>query len=154
LQNKTVNLTKKLEMMINDITLRTMLGHKSKAQDSYLDAVRKLSEFGAGFSLVDMFPSSQLVRLLSPTMVKDRRYRKYVSYTLDSLIKQQKERKVCQRDGEVEDLISALLRMHEEGTTDVPLEMENVKAMLNVSSLNQQLYDTLHMFVQKFTTLL
>jgi cytochrome P450 len=154
LQNKVVNLTKKLEVMVNDITMRTMLGHKSKLQDSYLDVVRKVSELGGGFNLVDMFPSSRLVQLLSPAMIQARKYRKYVNRCLDLVIKQQKERKFFQRDGEVEDLLSVLLKMHEEGTADVPLEMDNVKAMITVSSLIKLTIIRFIIFVQKITTLL
>ncbi|KAJ1696590.1 hypothetical protein LUZ63_005102 [Rhynchospora breviuscula] len=129
LQDQLVNLTERLAVMVNDITARTVIGGKSNVQDSYLDAVRKVSELGAGFNLVDMLPSSRLVRLLSSAVAKAKIYKNNMSCTLDDVIRQHREKK-AQRDGEVEDLLDVLLRIHEGGTMQVPLDIENIKAVI------------------------
>lgn len=138
LQNKLVNLTERIAMMVNDITVRTVIGGKSKVQYSYLVALREMAELGAGFNLVDMFPSSRLVRLLTSPMAKAKRHKENMGQSLDDIIKQHREGEVCQRDGEVEDLLDVLLRIHEEGTPQVPLDIDNIKAVISVSSLNLQ----------------
>nr|CAD1841591.1 unnamed protein product [Ananas comosus var. bracteatus] len=61
--DSVVNLSGKLFALMNDITIRTIVGDKCKQQDVFLAALSKSVEAAGGFNMVDLFPSSTLARL-------------------------------------------------------------------------------------------
>ncbi|KAJ3696926.1 hypothetical protein LUZ61_000631 [Rhynchospora tenuis] len=124
-----VNISKRLASMANDIIMRSIVGSKSKNQDVFLrdlDATVKLS----GFNLVNMFPSSRLARLVSNAVKKTERTQlSRVSFS-DEVIKEHRERKIATGEGEMEDMLSTLLRLHDENTVTNSLDMVSVKAVV------------------------
>ncbi|XP_078171913.1 desmethyl-deoxy-podophyllotoxin synthase-like [Carex rostrata] len=124
-----VNLSKRLASLVNDIITRAIIGSKCKNQDVFLRELDNLVQLASGFNLNDLFPSSLLARLVSTAAKKAERSQQIRSRFLDDIIEQRIERKTA-REGEVEDLLDVLLRLHDEDTPTNPLDMETVKAVI------------------------
>jgi len=123
-----VNLSKRLVSLLNDIITRAIIGSKCKNQDVFLREIDNVVKLASGFNLNDLFPSSLLARLVSTVAKKAERSNQARCHFLDEIIEQRRERKIT-REGEVEDLLGVLLRLHDEDTTN-PLDMETVKAVI------------------------
>ncbi|XP_078171917.1 desmethyl-deoxy-podophyllotoxin synthase-like [Carex rostrata] len=125
-----VNLSKRLASLINDIVARAIFGSKCKNQDMFLQELNNVVKLASGFNLNDLFPSSLLVRLVSTAAKKAERCHQARSGFLDEVIEQHRDGKVAIGEGEVEDLLGVLLRLHDDDTPTNPLDMETVKAVI------------------------
>uniref|UniRef100_M8CDV7 Putative Cytochrome P450 71D11 n=1 Tax=Aegilops tauschii TaxID=37682 RepID=M8CDV7_AEGTA len=61
----TVNVSEKVRALSNDVVCRAVFGGKFARQDEYLRELDEAFALVGGFCLVDLFPSSRLVRWLS-----------------------------------------------------------------------------------------
>ncbi|XP_078171910.1 desmethyl-deoxy-podophyllotoxin synthase-like [Carex rostrata] len=125
-----VNLNKRLASLVNDIITRAIIGSKCKNQDVFLRELDNVVNLASGFNLNDLFPSSLLVRLVSTAAKKAERCTQARSGFLDEVIEQHREKKFAMGEGEVEDLLGVLLRLHDDDTPTNPLDMETVKAVI------------------------
>ncbi|XP_078171912.1 desmethyl-deoxy-podophyllotoxin synthase-like [Carex rostrata] len=125
-----VNLSKRLASLINDIVARAIFGSKCKNQDVFLRELDNVVKLASGFNLNDLFPSSFLVRLVSTAANKAERCTQARSVFLDEVIEQHREKTFAMGEGEVEDLLGVLLRLHDDDTPTNPLDMETVKAVI------------------------
>ncbi|KAJ4791148.1 cytochrome P450 family 71 polypeptide [Rhynchospora pubera] len=119
-----VNLSEGLLAITNNVLLRAIMGSKFKDQKPVLDDILKSFELTAGFNIVNLFPSSRIANLISGTVRKAEECHRSFDRLLDNLIRDHKEKGV---DGEVEDLLAVLLRLHDE---DQALSMDTVKAIV------------------------
>lgn len=129
--NKPVNLRDRLVVLMNDITVRTMIGSKCKNQELFLHAIDKAAELAAGFNLIDLFPSSHLVNMLSRVPGQAKKSLEMVIGVLDGVFEEHMERKAC-GEGEVESLLDVLLRIKEEDTLQFPLTLDTIKPVISV----------------------
>ncbi|URE08890.1 cytochrome P450 [Musa troglodytarum] len=103
----TVNLSRKLVLLANDIGSRSVIGSKCKYQKDFIRIVMQTLEAAGGFSLADLFPSWPIIKLLRA---------------------QRKE--VAEQPEEEEDLVDVMLRVQAEGSLSFPLADEDMKAMM------------------------
>lgn len=129
--NELINLRDRLEVLMNDITVRTMIGSKCKNQDLFLHELGKVAELAAGFNLIDLFPSSRLVRMLSRVPGEAKRSLETITEILDSVFEEHMKRKAC-GEGEVESLLDVLLRIKEEDALQFPLTLDTIKPVISV----------------------
>ena len=69
----TINVSEKMAALSNSVVTRAVFGGKFAQQDNYLRELNETFALVSGFHLVDLFPSSLLVRLLSSSEGKMRR---------------------------------------------------------------------------------
>ncbi|XP_048566528.1 desmethyl-deoxy-podophyllotoxin synthase-like isoform X2 [Triticum urartu] len=136
----TINVSEKVMALSNDVVTRAVFGGKFSQQGEYLCELDKAFKLLGGFCLVDLFPSSRLVRWLSNgerQMKKScGRMQRIISEIID-------ERKSARAAGvgvsgtDDEDLLDVLLRLQKDDSLEFPLTTETVCAVLFVSiSLN------------------
>ncbi|KAJ1696599.1 hypothetical protein LUZ63_005111 [Rhynchospora breviuscula] len=125
-----VNFSKRFVSLINDITTRAIIGSKCKNQDVFLRELDTVIKLAAGFNFADLFPSSQLARLVSRATKKAERSQQARNSFLDEVIEQHKERKIATGESKVEDLLGVLLSLHDKDTPSSPLDMETVKTLI------------------------
>ncbi|KAJ4814402.1 cytochrome P450 family 71 polypeptide [Rhynchospora pubera] len=125
-----INLHEVLTMLANDITVKTVVGSKCKDPDVFLKELDNIVEIATGFSLVDLYPSSWLLRLISKRLDDAKRCHKKVCQFFDGIIRQQRERKSTRGDGVSEDFLSVLLRIHDEDNEKIPIDINDVKAII------------------------
>ncbi|XP_044336783.1 desmethyl-deoxy-podophyllotoxin synthase-like [Triticum aestivum] len=128
-----VNVSEKVSALSNSVASRAFFGGKLAQQDVYLREFHQVMELMGGFCLVDLFPSSRLVRWLSNG---ERRMKK--SYgSIRRIIEDVIERRKAERlagGTEDEGLLDALLRMQEDSLVS-PLTTDAIGTILFVSIL-------------------
>ncbi|KAJ3696932.1 hypothetical protein LUZ61_000637 [Rhynchospora tenuis] len=117
-------------MVANDITIKTVVGSKCEDPDVFVKELDNIMKLASGFNLVDLYPSSWLLRLISTRLDEAKRCHERVYQFLDRIIGQQRERKSTKGDGVSEDLLSVLLRIHDEDTKQIPVDIDSVKAII------------------------
>ncbi|KAJ4776170.1 cytochrome P450 family 71 polypeptide [Rhynchospora pubera] len=128
--NQLINLKEAFTMLVNDITVRTVIGSKCKDPHVFLKELDKMVELAAGFSLVDLYPSSRLARLISRGLDDAKKCHETVSRFLDGIIEEKREKKDTGGDVISEDLLSVLLRIEEEDTGQIPFDINSVKILI------------------------
>ncbi|KAJ4821360.1 cytochrome P450 family 71 polypeptide [Rhynchospora pubera] len=125
-----LNLSIRIAEMVNNIICRSAFRERCIRRGRFLEIMKQISELGSGFSFSDLFPS------LSWMDIKWRRtietiYRE-TDMILDETIKEHlkipKEQK--KGDDEMDDLADALIKAKEQGDLDVPLTLDNIKAVI------------------------
>ncbi|KAM3209398.1 hypothetical protein ACQJBY_063843 [Aegilops geniculata] len=89
-----VDVGKGLARLTNSVIARAVFGGKSRQQEAYLRELDVMAILGGGFSLVDLFPSSRLVRWLSSSGRAMRRLHSRMQRILGDIIQDRKEKKV------------------------------------------------------------
>ncbi|KAJ4761910.1 cytochrome P450 family 71 polypeptide [Rhynchospora pubera] len=98
--------------------------------DVFVKELDNIVKLASGSSLVDLYPSSWLLRLISKRLDDAKRCQERVYQFFDSIIGQQRERNSTRGDGVGEDLLSVLLRIHDEDTEQIPLDIDDIKAII------------------------
>ncbi|CAM0942758.1 unnamed protein product [Alopecurus aequalis] len=112
-----VDVGKELAKMTSNAIARAIFGGKCPRQEEYLRELHAMAMLLGGFSAVDLFPSSRLVRWLSGSSRGIRRCLARVQSILGDIIQERKEKKPsasAARDDE--DLLDVLLRLQKEDT--------------------------------------
>ncbi|CAL9187610.1 unnamed protein product [Musa hybrid cultivar] len=128
----TVNLSKKLVLLANDIGSRSVIGSKCKYQKEFIRIVMQTLEAAGGFSLADLFPSWPIIKLLSGATFKMQMLHRDMDAILNSIIQERRERKSAEQPEEEEEeaLVDVMLRVQAEGSLSFPLADEDMKAMM------------------------
>ncbi|KAK3199956.1 hypothetical protein Dsin_023371 [Dipteronia sinensis] len=128
----SINFTKMLFSLTNDITARAAFGGRCKDQEAFILASKKLLELAAGFNLADVFPSIKLLEVLSGMRsVLEKQYG-VVDKIFDNIINEHRACKATRKTGEDEkdDLVHVLLNLLDQGDLEVPLTTDNIKALI------------------------
>ncbi|KAJ8511685.1 hypothetical protein OPV22_002119 [Ensete ventricosum] len=132
----TVNLSRKLVLLANDIGSRSVIGSKCKYQKEFIRIVMQTLEAAGGFSLADLFPSWPIIRLLSGASFKMHKLHRDMDAILNNIIQEHRERKSAEQpeeeeeEEEAEDLVDVMLRVQAQGSLSFPLADEDMKAMM------------------------
>ncbi|KAJ3675460.1 hypothetical protein LUZ60_004502 [Juncus effusus] len=124
---KLVNLSKKFFAMINNMSVRAVVGSKCKDQDVFLRELAIGFDITSGLNLVDMFPSSRIIRLFSSVAREANRCHREIDRILDDMIQEHRER---EKEEEVEDLLGVLLGLYDEGSHKLSLSVDTIKAVI------------------------
>ncbi|XBI87204.1 hypothetical protein VPH35_025334 [Triticum aestivum] len=121
-----VNLTEKLSALMNDVIAWAVFGGKCAQQGEYLRELEEVTALVGGFSLVDLFPSSRLVWLLSSGERRMRRSYGRIQRIISDIIEQRKDMRDAVSSNDEEDLLDVLLRLHMEDSLSYPLTLEAI----------------------------
>jgi cytochrome P450 len=124
-----VDFSKALGELVSNVIARAIFGGKAPQQEVLLHEFNAIILQLGGFSAVDLFPSSRLVRWLSGGARNIRRSHARVQRILGQIIAEREEMKsTTGRDDE--DLLDVLLRLRNENTLNYPLTTENISAVI------------------------
>jgi cytochrome P450 len=130
-----INVSQKVAALSNDLVTRAVFGGKFSKQEDYLREADTMMDLLGGFSLVDLFPSSRLVRWFSN---EERRIKNCVDVMVgiitDILVDRKATRAASKDDAsstdDDEDLLDVLLRLQEEDSLTSPLTTEIISTFL------------------------
>lgn len=128
-----VNLSEGLLVLTNNVLLRAIMGSKIKDQKMVLNDILKAFDLLTGFNLANLFPSSSIANLISGAKRKAEECHRSFDHLFDDLIREHREREA---DGEVEDLLRVLLKLHDEESENNSLSTDIIKAVILVSLLS------------------
>jgi len=131
-----VNLSEMLAAFVTDTTVHIIMGGQFTEQDALLRMVDEAVGLVGGVTLPDLFPSSRLARALSSTRRRAEAFREVFLAFMGRAIDDHLEIRRTASSEEVhhEDIIDVLLRVQGEGNLQFPLTLNNIKAVLFVSS--------------------
>ncbi|KAM3244657.1 hypothetical protein ACQJBY_056145 [Aegilops geniculata] len=131
--SETINISQKVTALSNDVVSRAVFGGKFTRQKEYLREIDEALALVAGFCLVDLFPSSRLVRWLTNAERDTKRsYNRIQSIVIDIM----EGRKAAQASGDRtrciddEDLLDVLLRLQEDDSLAFPITTDIIGAVL------------------------
>lgn len=127
-----VNLSEKLMVLANNVTLRAIIGSKFKDQHLIINQIQEVLELATGFNLANLFPSSRVARLITGAGHKSKECRRVYYSLMDSIIREHREKEA---DGEEDDFLRVLLRLHDEDSENNSLSIETIKAVVLVKAL-------------------
>lgn len=132
---RPVEMRARLSALVADATARAVLGDRCRDRDAFLRALDRSLELSAGFNPADLWPSSRLVGWLSGAVRRAEQCRDTVYGILDGIISEHLEMMDSAGGaGEAEDLLDVLLKIQRDGSLQIPLDMDVLKAVIFVST--------------------
>nr|GEW26121.1 cytochrome P450 71AV8-like [Tanacetum cinerariifolium] len=129
--SKTVNLTEKIFMLMNTITCKATVGSRCKDQEQLLALIAELVYIASGFDVSDLFPSIKILHGITGMRNRLWRMRTKIDVILDDVISDHQQ---CHAGGqnikENEDILDVLLRLKDDGGLEMPLTLDNIKAVI------------------------
>ena len=130
-----LNLTKILYPLTNSIVARAAFGKKTKNVEQIIPAITYLLNIAGGFSVEDVFPSLRFLTVISGMKGRCEKVGKRIDNMLNNIINDHTEKKSGDIR-EAEDIVDVLLRIQRENDLEIPLTLENVKAVILVSPIS------------------
>ncbi|CAL4994524.1 unnamed protein product [Urochloa decumbens] len=124
-----------VERFINDTFVRESIGSRCRYQDEYLSALDTAFRQTSGLDIVDLFPSSRLMKVLDLAPRKVLACWNRIQRILEQIIQETKEAvdsgndQVATRTGS-EGLLGVLLRLQKECSTPIPLDDDTIMAVM------------------------
>ncbi|XP_007020554.2 PREDICTED: cytochrome P450 71D10 [Theobroma cacao] len=131
-----VNLSEKIYSLTYGITARAAFGKKSGDEEEFIRIAIEVSKLAGGFCLADMYPSNEMLKLISGIRLKLEKLHKASDRILEKIIDQHKERRNGMANTKTgnkkdeEDLVDILLKLQQQGDLDFPLSKDNIKAVI------------------------
>lgn len=138
----TTNLTKMLELYANDVLCRVAFGRDfSEGGDYNRHGFQKMLEeyqvLLGGFSLGDFFPSMEFIHSITGMKSRVKNTFRRFDQLFDQIITE--HLKPDRKKEEQKDLVDVLLDIQKDGSADMPLTVDNIKAIILVSKQFAQL---------------
>uniref|UniRef100_A0ACD5WJU5 Uncharacterized protein n=1 Tax=Avena sativa TaxID=4498 RepID=A0ACD5WJU5_AVESA len=129
-----VNVSDKLSALANDVVSRAVFGGTCAGQDDYLRELEKVIVLLGGFSLVDLFPSSRLVRWFSNGEHDMKKSCDRLHRVISDIIEARKAARAAghgaSSSDDVDDLLDAMLRLQEEDSLAIPLTTQTIGVVI------------------------
>jgi len=129
----TVNISQKVAALSNDVVARAVFGGKFSQQEDFIHASDQIMDLLGGFFLVDLFPSSRLVRWLSNEERRIRSCCDVIQGIITEVVVERKAvRAASERTDDDEGLLDVLLTLQEGGSPELesPLTTEMITTVL------------------------
>ncbi|KAK8997278.1 hypothetical protein V6N11_020761 [Hibiscus sabdariffa] len=127
-QGSAINLSEEIFSLSYGITARAVFGKKSRGQEEFMRIIKETVKLSSAFCLADMYPSSEILKLISGTRMRVHKLHRDSDKILENIVNEHKEQR-NKGDGEA-NLVDVLLQLQQQGDLDFPLENENIKAVL------------------------
>ncbi|XP_028799672.1 cytochrome P450 71D10-like [Neltuma alba] len=127
-----INLSEKIFSTITSIVARAAFGRKSGNgdQEAFLSTLDDITKMVGGFSIVDLFPSIEVLQRITGMKARLERVHKLNDQVLENIIRNHKERKVKSNENDEENLVDVLLKIQEAKDQEFPLTHDHVKAVI------------------------
>ncbi|XVE50795.1 hypothetical protein DITRI_Ditri01bG0191800 [Diplodiscus trichospermus] len=134
-EGSPINLSEKIFSLSYGVTARAALGKKSKGQDEFIRIITEAVELTSGFSLADMFPSIEVLKLIIGLKNKVKKVHQASDRILEDIVNEHKEKRNRMMEAGNEqaaerDLVDVLLNLQEQGDLEFPLANDNIKAVI------------------------
>ncbi|XP_028799831.1 premnaspirodiene oxygenase-like [Neltuma alba] len=131
-EGSVMNLSPKISALTNSIVARAALGKKTKNVEHILEIVDRVINISSGLSISDFYPSLKFISFITGMRARTMKVHKDFDRVLGAIIKDHQEKK-GDNVGEIEeDLVDVLLRIQKDDGIEIPLSLDNVKAVLQL----------------------
>ncbi|TVU42421.1 hypothetical protein EJB05_08825, partial [Eragrostis curvula] len=124
-RNEPVNLGKLLMTCSSAITAKAAFGQvcSTELQEQFLSAMEEAVKISGGFSYIDLFPSLEFLDVIVGARRRMWQIRRRLDAVFDKIIA------LCDAQ-RGDDLVSILLRIKDEGNTEFPVDMPNIRGII------------------------
>ncbi|CAN6197370.1 unnamed protein product [Urochloa humidicola] len=119
-----------LARLVADTTMRAAVGDQCRHREVLLRELERCIPLAGGFNPADLWPSSRIVGRLSGAVGRATACRDAVRRVLESIVDEHLERMDDMAGGEVEDFLRVLLKIHKDGSLEIPLSMDDIKHVI------------------------
>nr|GEW90584.1 premnaspirodiene oxygenase-like [Tanacetum cinerariifolium] len=113
------------------ITCKATVGSRCKDQKQLLALIAELIYIASGFDVSDLFPSIKILHHITGMRNRLWRMRTKMDVILDDVISDHQQCRVGgQNTEENEDILDVLLRLKDDGGLEIPLTLDNIKAVI------------------------
>uniref|UniRef100_A0ACD5V2C0 Uncharacterized protein n=1 Tax=Avena sativa TaxID=4498 RepID=A0ACD5V2C0_AVESA len=125
----TINVSQKVAALSNDVVARAVFGGKVSQQEDFIHASDQIMDLLGGFFLVDLFPSSRLVRWLSDEERRIKGCCDVIQGIITDVIVERKALRAASDGADGEGLLDVLLTLQED-SLESPLTTEIITTVL------------------------
>ncbi|KAK7262085.1 hypothetical protein RJT34_29645 [Clitoria ternatea] len=123
------NVSKSVFSLVSTFVSRAAFGKKSEHEDALLSLLKKGVELTGGFDLADLFPSMKPIHLITRMKAKLEDMKKELDKILEIIVKEHESNHGKGEPSE-ENLVDVLLRLQRSGTLQIPITLDNIKAVI------------------------
>ncbi|KAM0063805.1 putative premnaspirodiene oxygenase [Helianthus debilis subsp. tardiflorus] len=125
-----INLSELIYALTYGITTRSVFGKKSKHQEALISIIDEAIGLSGGFTLTDLYPSSKVISFFSGYRPKLEKIHQRIDKILNDIILEHNKTRE-EGKGDTDHLLGdVLLKVQEYGNLEVPLTIDNVKAII------------------------
>ncbi|KAL0295076.1 UNVERIFIED_CONTAM: cytochrome [Sesamum radiatum] len=132
-EGSPINLTQKICMTNFEIMARATFGKKTEEHVKFIAIVKEGMEFMSTFHIADVYPSIKVLSSITGLKRKVEKVHQETDRIIGNIIEEHRRVDAADR-GNHEDLADVLLRVRDSGSLDLPLTIENIKAVLGAAS--------------------
>ncbi|XP_028799798.1 cytochrome P450 71D10-like [Neltuma alba] len=125
-----INLSRKIFTITNSIVARAAFGKKTKNVEQMLEIMEQSIKLSSGLSISDFYPSLKFVSVITGTRARMMKVHRDGDKVFDEIIRDHKEKEKNNVGEAEEDLVDVLLRIQKDNDFDIPLSLDNIKAVL------------------------
>lgn len=142
-ENVPINISEKIFSCTNGIVTRAVFGKACKDQKKLAGILKETFAIGGGFGFADIFPSRKFLHFVMGTKRKLVRMRNKMDEILDTMINEYIENmeESTKEGNEKGNLIDVLLKARENGSDQIPITNNSIKAIIFVSLLSISIYN-------------
>ncbi|PKA52400.1 Premnaspirodiene oxygenase [Apostasia shenzhenica] len=133
-EGSPVNITEMFKSVAYSTVARAAFGKECAHQHKFLMATEEIFKLTSGFSIVDLFPSVSFLGEITGLRPHMERLHRTLDSILNEIIEEhQMKASKCDINGDGsmdEDIVDALLKLTKDEELDVPLRMDNIKAVI------------------------
>ncbi|KAG6388196.1 hypothetical protein SASPL_153395 [Salvia splendens] len=129
-ENSTISLTKMVRTTNLNVMIMAAFGGKRGEVAELRDMIEEAHDFFTFFSIVDVFPSLKFLRLFSGMKRKIEEHHRRLDRITGSIIEDRRRRERDGGGGDEGDFLGVLLNLQGDGSLEIPLTTDNIKAVL------------------------
>ncbi|KAJ3681457.1 hypothetical protein LUZ60_015946 [Juncus effusus] len=130
-EGEICNVSLTVKNLTSTIVSRAAFGKKNHNNQKFLKIAKQALQIVAGFCIVDSFPSFKYLDVLSGIRRKLEDIHRQLDVIFDDILRDhQLDRANGKVDQKDEDIVDVLLRIREEGDLELPLTLDNIKAVI------------------------
>ncbi|CAN1808777.1 Desmethyl-deoxy-podophyllotoxin synthase [Linum perenne] len=126
--NKLVDVSSMVVKLSGFVTSRAAVGKVAELSDAFLAVIDNISDVLSGLHVSDMYPSLELLPVLTGFKGKVEKMHKASDLILEQIIDEHKSKRRLSKDDE--DLVDVLLNLQESQNLGIPITMDVIKAIV------------------------
>ncbi|CAN1808778.1 Desmethyl-deoxy-podophyllotoxin synthase [Linum perenne] len=136
--NKLVDVSSMVVKLSGFVTSRAAVGKVAELSDAFLAVIDNISDVLSGLHVSDMYPSLELLPVLTGFKGKVEKMHKASDLILEQIIDEHKSKRRLSKDDE--DLVDVLLNLQESQNLGIPITMDVIKAIVLVSIYTEKIF--------------
>ncbi|XP_054816414.1 desmethyl-deoxy-podophyllotoxin synthase-like [Prosopis cineraria] len=129
-EGSIINLSRKIFELTNSVVARAALGKKTKNVEQILQIIEQAQKISSGLAISDFYPSLKFISVITGMRARTMKAHKDSDKVFEDIIRDHKEKKGNNIGDLEEDLVDVLLKIQTNNDFEIPLSLDNIKAVL------------------------